>query len=58
MNKKSIKVLLLVENNHGDARLLHRMFNEQGSHMTELTQVQRMRDAKSAAKCNYSAPRL
>ena len=32
MSKKSIKTLLLVEDNPGDARLLREMFNEQGSH--------------------------
>ena len=32
MSKKSIKILLLVEDNPGDARLLREMFNEQGSH--------------------------
>jgi diguanylate cyclase (GGDEF)-like protein/PAS domain S-box-containing protein len=46
MSKKSIKVLLLVEDNHGDARLLCEMFNEQGSHETELTHVECMRDAE------------
>ena len=28
MSKKSIKILLLVEDNPGDARLLREMFNE------------------------------
>ena len=32
MWKKPIKVLLLVEDNPGDARLLREMFHEQGSH--------------------------
>ena len=46
MSKKSIKVLLLVEDNHVDARLLRDMFNEQGSHVTELTHVECMGDAE------------
>jgi diguanylate cyclase (GGDEF)-like protein/PAS domain S-box-containing protein len=46
MSKKSIKVLLLVEDNHGDARLLREMFKEQGSHETELTHVACMGDAE------------
>jgi len=46
MSKKSIKTVLLVEDNPGDARLLREMFNEQGSHKTELTQVECMSDAE------------
>jgi diguanylate cyclase (GGDEF)-like protein/PAS domain S-box-containing protein len=46
MNRKSIKVLLLVEDNPGDARLLREMFREQSSHHTELTQVGTMGDAE------------
>jgi diguanylate cyclase (GGDEF)-like protein/PAS domain S-box-containing protein len=46
MNKKSIKVLLLVEDNPGDARLLREMFREQSSHHTELTQVETMGQAE------------
>ena len=46
MSKKSIKILLLVEDNPGDARLLREMFNEQGSQNTEFTHVQCMRDAE------------
>jgi diguanylate cyclase (GGDEF)-like protein/PAS domain S-box-containing protein len=44
--KKSIKVLLLVEDNPGDTRLLREMFNEHGSDGTELTQVGCMSDAE------------
>jgi diguanylate cyclase (GGDEF)-like protein/PAS domain S-box-containing protein len=52
MNKKSIKVLLLVEDNPGDARLLREMFHEQSSHHTELTQVETMGQAeKHLAGC-------
>jgi diguanylate cyclase (GGDEF)-like protein/PAS domain S-box-containing protein len=46
VKKQSIKVLLLVEDNPGDSRLLREMFNEHGSHNTELTQVGCMRDAE------------
>ena len=46
MSKKSIKTLLLVEDNPGDARLLREMFNEQGSLDTELTHVSRMSEAE------------
>jgi diguanylate cyclase (GGDEF)-like protein/PAS domain S-box-containing protein len=46
MSKKLIKVLLLVEDNPGDARLLREMFDEQGSHKTELTHVERVSDAE------------
>src|SRR5271155_3145147 len=54
MIKKSIKVLLLVEDNPGDARLLREMFNEQGSKDTELTHVECMSDAeKHLALCAF-----
>jgi diguanylate cyclase (GGDEF)-like protein/PAS domain S-box-containing protein len=46
MGKKSIKVLLLVEDNQADARLLREMFSEQGSHETDLTHVGCMGDAE------------
>jgi diguanylate cyclase (GGDEF)-like protein/PAS domain S-box-containing protein len=46
MRKKSLRVLLLVEDNPGDARLLHEMLNEQRSHNIELTNVDRMSDAE------------
>jgi len=46
MNKKSIKVLLLVEDNPADVRLLREMFLEQNSHRTELTQVETMGEAE------------
>jgi diguanylate cyclase (GGDEF)-like protein/PAS domain S-box-containing protein len=46
MSKKSIKILLLVEDNPGDARLLREMFQEQGSHNTELTHVERISEAE------------
>jgi diguanylate cyclase (GGDEF)-like protein/PAS domain S-box-containing protein len=46
MSKKSIKILLLVEDNPGDARLLREMFNELGLHRTEQTHVECMSDAE------------
>jgi len=46
MSTKSIKAVLLVEDNPGDARLIREMLNEQGSHDTELTHV----DCMSAAE--------
>jgi diguanylate cyclase (GGDEF)-like protein/PAS domain S-box-containing protein len=46
MSKKPIKILLLIEDNPGDARLLREMFNEQGSHITELTHAECMCDAE------------
>src|SRR5271163_3757462 len=46
MTKKTIKVLLLIEDNHGDARLLREMLYEQGMHDTELTHVESMTDAE------------
>jgi diguanylate cyclase (GGDEF)-like protein/PAS domain S-box-containing protein len=46
MIKKPLKILLLVEDNAGDARLVREMFNEQGLHNTELTHVECMSDAE------------
>jgi signal transduction histidine kinase len=46
MSQKSTKMLLVIEDNPGDARLLAEMFNEQGLHNTELTQVESMSDAE------------
>ena len=54
MNKKSIKILLLIEDNPGDARLLREMFNEQGSHETQLTHAECMSAAeKHLAECAF-----
>jgi diguanylate cyclase (GGDEF)-like protein/PAS domain S-box-containing protein len=47
MSNKSIKTVLLVEDNPGDARLLREMFNEQDSHDTELTHVDCMGAAEA-----------
>ena len=46
MSEKSIRILLLVEDNLGDARLLREMFNDQDSQNTELTHVKSISDAE------------
>src|SRR5580658_2534783 len=46
MIKKSIKSLLLVEDNPGDARLFRETFKDQGSHDTELTHVKSIFEAE------------
>jgi diguanylate cyclase (GGDEF)-like protein/PAS domain S-box-containing protein len=46
MNKESIKVLLLVEDNPADVRLLREMFREQGLHNTVLTRVETIGEAE------------
>ena len=46
MSEKSMKMLLIVEDNAGDARLLREMFNDRGPHDTELTHVECMSDAE------------
>jgi signal transduction histidine kinase len=46
MNMKSIKTVLLVEDNPGDARLVRETLNEQGPHGTELTHVGCMSEAE------------
>jgi DNA-binding response OmpR family regulator len=46
MPKKSIKILLLVEDNPGDARLLREMLNDQGLQQIELAHVERLGDAE------------
>lgn len=46
MSEKSIKMLLVVEDNPGDARLIREMFNEQDAHRTEFTHVECMCDAE------------
>jgi CheY-like chemotaxis protein len=46
MRENSFKVVLLVEDNPGDARLLREMFDEQCSYDTELTHVGSMSEAE------------
>src|ERR1700723_3419022 len=46
MTKKPLKVLLLVEDNPGDARLLREMLQDPGVHATELTHVASMSAAE------------
>src|SRR5271154_4885696 len=46
MTEKAIKILLLVEDNRGDARLIEEMCKEHGAHNTELTHVESMGDAE------------
>jgi diguanylate cyclase (GGDEF)-like protein/PAS domain S-box-containing protein len=46
MWRKSITILLLVEDNAGDARLFREMFNEQGARNSDLTVVRCMADAE------------
>src|SRR5271163_3052737 len=48
MNRKSLKILLLVEDNLGDARLLREMFNDEGLYKTELKHVQSMSEAEKS----------
>ena len=46
MWNKSIKTVLLLEDNPGDARLLREMLNEQSSLSTQLTHLECMSDAE------------
>jgi CheY-like chemotaxis protein len=47
MSKKPIKVLLLVEDNQGDARLLQEMLHERSLNGTEVSHVTSMSDAEA-----------
>src|SRR3984885_953296 len=47
MSKKSIKTLLLIEDNPGDARLFCETLKEQDSRNTELTRVKSMSEAET-----------
>src|ERR1700681_225018 len=46
MSRNSIKRLLLVEDNPGDARLIREMLNERDSHNIQLTHVDCMSEAE------------
>ncbi len=46
MSDKLIRMLQLVEDNEGDARLLREMLNDEGWHNTEMTTVSSMRGAE------------
>ena len=46
MSIKSIKSVLLIEDNPGDARLLRELLNDEGHHDIELTHVECMNDAE------------
>jgi diguanylate cyclase (GGDEF)-like protein/PAS domain S-box-containing protein len=46
MFRRPIKVILLIEDNPGDVRLIREMFNEQGLQNVELKHVERMEDAE------------
>jgi diguanylate cyclase (GGDEF)-like protein/PAS domain S-box-containing protein len=46
VSKQTIKRILLIEDNLGDARLLQLMLNEPGAYPTELTHVERMSAAE------------
>jgi diguanylate cyclase (GGDEF)-like protein/PAS domain S-box-containing protein len=52
MTKKSMKILLLVEDNPGDARLLREMLNDQGLNETEMTHVARLSEAEKHLESN------
>src|ERR1700678_1421177 len=53
MTKRAIKLLLLVEDNAGDARLIREMFNEQGATDIEVMRVGSMSEAE---KCLVEDP--
>jgi diguanylate cyclase (GGDEF)-like protein/PAS domain S-box-containing protein len=54
MSKKIIRALLLVEDNPGDARLIHEMFNDQGPHDTQLIRATTMSEAeKLLGECKF-----
>jgi signal transduction histidine kinase len=47
MSREPIKIILLVEDSGGDARLLQEMLAEQGTHNIALTHVECLRDAET-----------
>jgi diguanylate cyclase (GGDEF)-like protein/PAS domain S-box-containing protein len=46
MSRRPIKIMLLIEDNPGDARLIQEMFKEQGAQNVELKHVECMADAE------------
>ena len=46
MSKNPIKVLLLIEDNPGDADLFREMLNEPGSYKTEVAHVKQLSEAE------------
>ena len=50
MIRKSLKLLLLVEDNPGDARLLREMLNDAGAYKTEVRQAESMSEAERELK--------
>jgi diguanylate cyclase (GGDEF)-like protein/PAS domain S-box-containing protein len=47
MSKNPVTTVLLIEDNHGDARLLREMFRDGGAYNTKLTHVANMSDAEA-----------
>src|SRR5271156_1871665 len=47
MTQNSLRAVLLIEDNPGDARLLREMLNEQGPHVTELIHATCMGEAET-----------
>jgi diguanylate cyclase (GGDEF)-like protein/PAS domain S-box-containing protein len=47
MSRNPVTTVLLIEDNHGDARLLREMFRESGAYNTQLTHVACMSDAEA-----------
>ena len=57
MTRESLRRLLLIEDNRGDARLLREMLDDGGLHDTEVTLVECMHDAeKFLAESAVDAP--
>src|SRR5580704_3404842 len=52
MSRRSIRKVLVVEDNAGDARLLREMLDEEGSHDLEMTHVECMKDAETHLAVN------
>ena len=46
MSMKSVKTLLIIEDNPGDARLLREMLRENGAYLAELVLAQTMSEAE------------